>query len=116
MEICLANKFLLVHQKMMWLCEQQTSNSWKQWLAFIVFRLLALRCKYIFIYENYYIQWLLLLFLVTFSASLSGSDGFVRFDSDGNSGYFQFFYAIWKGLYSFFRNLNLGGFYKQINA
>ncbi len=33
------------------------------------------------IYENYYIQWLLLLFLVIYSASLSGSDDFVLFDS-----------------------------------
>ncbi len=57
--------------------------------AFIVFRLLALRRKSFIIYENDYIQWLLLLFLVIFSASLSGSDEFVLFDSlDGNGALF----------------------------
>ncbi len=33
------------------------------------------------IYENYYIQWLLLLFFVIFSASLLGSDDFVLFSN-----------------------------------
>ncbi len=62
--------------------------------AFIVFRLLALRCKSFIAYENYYINWLLALFLVIFSASLSGSDDFVLFDlSDGNCAYLQMFYA-----------------------
>ncbi len=38
---------------------------------------------------------LLLIFLVIFSASLSGSDDFVLFDSlDGNCAYSQMFYAI----------------------
>ncbi len=53
-----------------------------------MFRLLALRC-------TDYIQWLLLLFFVIFSASLSGSDDFVLFDSlDGNDAYSQMFYVI----------------------
>ncbi len=40
----------------------------------------------IFIYDKYYyIQWLLLVFLVIFNASLPGSDDFVLFDLlDGN--------------------------------
>ncbi len=51
--------------------------------AFIVLRLLSLRPKSFIIYENDYIQWLL---LYIFSASLSGSDDFVLFDSlNGNS-------------------------------
>ncbi len=54
--------------------------------AFIVFRLLSLRRKSFIIYVNYYIQWLLLVFLEIFSVRLSGSDYFVPFDSlDGNS-------------------------------
>ncbi len=47
--------------------------------AFIVFGLLALRSKSFMITyytTNYYIQWLLLLFLVIFSASLSERDDF----------------------------------------
>ncbi len=36
-------------------------------------------------YDNYYIQWLLLLFLVIFSVSFSGSDDFLLLDLlDGN--------------------------------
>ncbi len=50
--------------------------------AFIVFRLLALRRKSFIIYENYFIQWLILVFLEIFSGSLSGSDDF------GNSALF----------------------------
>ncbi len=42
---------------------------------------------------HYYIKWLLLLFLVIFSACLSGSDGFVLFDSL-NENVSQMFYAI----------------------
>ncbi len=54
----------------------------------IVFRLLALRRKSFIIHENYYTQWLLLLFLVIYSAGLSGSDDFVLFDLlDGNGAY-----------------------------
>ncbi len=61
----------------------------KAMTTFIVFRLLALRCKFI-IYEN-------LLLFVIFSASLSGSDDFVLFDSpDGNGAYSQMFYAIFQ--------------------
>ncbi len=57
--------------------------------AFIVFRLLALRRKQFITYENDYIQWLLLLFLLIFSVSLSGSDDFVLFDLlDGNGALF----------------------------
>ncbi len=53
--------------------------------AFILF----VRHKLFITYENYYIQWLLLLFLVIFSASLSESDDFVLFDSlDGNAALF----------------------------
>ncbi len=47
---------------------------------------LALRCKSFIIYDNYYIQWVLLLFLVIFSASLSESDDFVLFDSLDENG------------------------------
>ncbi len=64
--------------------------------AFIVFRLLSLRCKSFIAYENYYINRLLALFLGIFSASLSGSDDFVLFDLetvDGNCAYLQMFYA-----------------------
>ncbi len=43
-----------------------------------LFRLLFLRAT---LYENYYNKCLLLLFFVVFSASLSGSDGFVLSDS-----------------------------------
>ncbi len=58
----------------------------KAMTAFIVLRLLALRCKSFIVYENYYIQWLLLVFLLIFSTSLSESDDFVLFDSlDGNT-------------------------------
>ncbi len=61
----------------------------KAMTAFIVLRLLALRCKSFIIYEKYYIQWLLLVLLVIFSASLPGSDDFVLFDSlDGNGALF----------------------------
>ncbi len=43
-------------------------------------------------YENDYTQWLLLLFLVIYSAGLSGSDDFILFDSlDGNGAYLQMF-------------------------
>ncbi len=57
--------------------------------AFIVFLQLALRRKSFIIYENDDIQWLLLLFLVIFCASLSGSDDFVLVDSlDGNGALF----------------------------
>ncbi len=50
--------------------------------------------KSVIIYENYYFQWLLPLFFVIFSGSLSGSDNFVLFDMlDGNSAYSQMFYA-----------------------
>ncbi len=53
-----------------------------------------------FLNENVYIQWLLLLFLVIFSASYSESDDFVLFDSlDGNGAYLQMFYAIFNVLY-----------------
>ncbi len=55
--------------------------------AFIVSRLLALRCKSFIIYKNAYIQRLLLLFLVIFSVSLSGSDVFNQM---------QMFYAIFQ--------------------
>ncbi len=41
--------------------------------AFILFRLLALRRKSFFVHEIFYIQWLILVFLGIFSASLSGS-------------------------------------------
>ncbi len=45
--------------------------------------------KSFIIYENSYIQWLLLFFFEIFSASLSGSDDFVLFDSlDGNGALF----------------------------
>ncbi len=55
-------------------------------------RLLVLRCKYFIMYKNEYIQYLILLFLVTFSASLSGCSDFVLFDSlDGNGAYSQCF-------------------------
>ncbi len=65
--------------------------------AFIVFRLLALRCKSFFIYETYYIQQLILVFYRLFSASLPGSDDFVLFDSsDGNGDRLQMFYAIFQ--------------------
>ncbi len=61
----------------------------KAMTAFIVLCLLALRRKSFIIYENFYIQWLFLVFLVIFSASLSGSDDFVLFDSlDGNGALF----------------------------
>ncbi len=46
----------------------------KQWP---LIHLLALWHKSFIIYENCYVQWLLSLFLVIFSASLSGSDDFV---------------------------------------
>ncbi len=42
--------------------------------------LLCYFCTKCIICENYYYQWLLLLFLVIFSVSLSGSDDFVLFD------------------------------------
>ncbi len=57
----------------------------KAMTAFIVLHLLSLRPKSFIIYENDYIQWLLLLFLCIFSGSLSGSDDFVLFDSINNS-------------------------------
>ncbi len=51
----------------------------------------------IIIYENYYIQWLLLLFIGIFSASLSGSGNFVLFDSlDGTGVYSQMIYVIFQ--------------------
>ncbi len=51
----------------------------------------------IIIYENYYIQWLLLLFIGIFSASLSGSGNFVLFDSlDGKRFYSQMFCVIFQ--------------------
>ncbi len=41
------------------------------------------------IYENHYVQWLLLVLLEIFRASLLGSDGSVLLDSlDGNSALF----------------------------
>ncbi len=41
------------------------------------------------------IQWLLLVFLVIFSAGLSGSDDFDVFDSvDGSRAYLQMFFVI----------------------
>ncbi len=47
------------------------------------------------IFDNYYNKWLLLLFFVIFSSSLSGSDDFVISNSlDGNGAYSQMFYAI----------------------
>ncbi len=61
----------------------------KAMTAFTVFRLLVLRCKRFFIFADYYIQWLLLVFLVLFSASLPGSDHFVLFDLDGNGALFE---------------------------
>ncbi len=71
--------------------QNNTTTVWERRhppLKAIVFRLLALRC-------TDYIQWLLLLFFVIFSASLSGSDDFVLFDSlDGNDAYSQMFYVI----------------------
>ncbi len=58
---------------------QTAASSSEHSTAFIVFRNL---------YENY-CQWLLLVFLVIFSASLSGSDDFILFDSfDGNNALF----------------------------
>ncbi len=51
--------------------------------------LLSLRRKSFIRYENDYIQWLLLVFLEIFSASLSGSEYFVLFDSDGNGALFS---------------------------
>ncbi len=59
--------------------------------------LCSLKCKsFIFIiFDNYYNKWLLLLFFVIFSASLSGSDDFVISNSlDGNGAYSQLFYEI----------------------
>ncbi len=50
--------------------------------------------KSFIIYENDYIQWLLLLFFMIFSASLSGGDYFVLFESlDGNGACSQMFNA-----------------------
>ncbi len=46
------------------------------------------------IYENYYIQWLLLVFLVIFSASLPGSDDLTRLMETVL--YSQMFYAIFQ--------------------
>ncbi len=55
----------------------------------IVLRPLTPRRKSFFIHEHYYIQWLLLVFLVIFSGSLPGSDDLVLFDSlDGNDASF----------------------------
>ncbi len=69
---------------------QTAASPLKAMTTFIVLRLLALRCKSFIVYENYYIQWLLLVFLVIFSASLSRSDDFVLFDSlDGNTATFS---------------------------
>ncbi len=51
----------------------------KAMTALNVLRLLALRRKEFIICENYHIQWLLLIFLTIFSASLSGSDKFFSF-------------------------------------
>ncbi len=114
METCLANKFLHAHKKNHVTVQTAGIHLRKQWLAFIVS---SARSE---VQVIFYI-WKLLysvaspIFLVIFSASLSGSDDFVLFDSlDGNSAYLQMFYAICESLYSFFRNLNLGGFYKQM--
>ncbi len=50
------------------------------------FRMLSLRHRSFIINQNDYIQWLLLLVFVIFSASLSGSDNFVPFDTlEGNA-------------------------------
>ncbi len=68
----------------------------KAMTACIVFRLLKSRHKSFFIYENYYIQWLLLRFFVIFSVSLSGSDDFVIFPPNGNGAYSPMFYATFK--------------------
>ncbi len=46
-------------------------------------------------HENDCIQWVLILFLVIFNASLSGSDDFVLFDSlHGNCAYLKMFNVI----------------------
>ncbi len=58
---------------------------------------LEVQVNYYWLFEIYYNQWPLLLFLMIFSASLSGSDDFVLFDSlDGNGAYSQMFYAIFQ--------------------
>ncbi len=57
------------------MCNKKSHGSW-----------VVLRRKQFIRDGNYYIQWLLLLFLVVFSASLSGRDDFDLFDSlDENS-------------------------------
>ncbi len=61
----------------------------KAMTAFTVFHLLVLRRKRFFIFADYYILWLLLVFVVLFSASLPGSDHFVLFDLDGNGALFE---------------------------
>ncbi len=64
----------------------------------------SLKVQVIYIYYIWQLlnKWLLLLFFVIFSSSLSGSDDFVISNSlDGNAAYSQMFYAI-----NFAHNLN----------
>ncbi len=62
-------------------CVPVSRHPWKQWLLSLCFVCSLLWHKSFIIYENYYIQWLLPLILWIFSASLTGSDDFVLFDS-----------------------------------
>ncbi len=79
-EMYLSSKYFCIIVFQDCVSKQQHPPS-KAMTAFIVFRLLALRRKSFNIDENYYIQWLLLLFLVVYCAGWSGSDDFVLFDS-----------------------------------
>ncbi len=62
-------------------CVPVSRYPWKQWLHSLCFVCSLLWHMSFIIFENYYIQWLLPLILGIFSASLTGSDDFVLFDS-----------------------------------
>ncbi len=73
---------------------------WKQWPQF---HLLTMRRKSFIMYEKDYIQWLLLVFLVLYSAGWSASDDFVLFDLlDETVLYSEMYYVILQFLFLYF--------------